>query len=165
MLIFQANGLRNKISMKGREQMKKSNRVFAAFFAALLLAGVFSGCDGNNYNISDKSSGVQTVATESSDINIPGYETLEFKAGKTKQSSSFHNPDDNSCYFRMSLLTDDETIWQSDYIKPGESIRKIKLSRSFDAGDYEAKLKYECFTLQDKAPLNGAEIEVALHVE
>ena len=125
----------------------------------------FCGCDNVEETKIVEQPVTQSTEAESGNINIPGYETLEFKAGKTKQSSGFHNPDDNSCYFRMSLLTDGETIWQSDYIKPGESIRKIKLSRSFDAGDYEAKLKYECFTLQDKAPLNGAEIEVALHVE
>lgn len=105
-----------------------------------------------------------TNVVENSDISIPGYESIDFKAGKKKQSSKFHNPENNSCYFVMTLIMDDETLWKSDYIKPGESINKIKLSRSLEAGEYSAKLKYECFTLNDKNPLNGADITLMINV-
>lgn len=152
--------------MKGREQMKKLNRVFAAFLAAALTASLLCGCNGGRDSSSDAQQAVtQSAEAVNSNIEIPGYESVEFKAGKEKQSSRFYNPEGNSCFFRLSLITGDETLWQSDYIAPGEKADKLKLDHALDAGEYAAKLKYECFTLQDKAPLNGAEIEVALHVE
>ena len=52
----------------------------------------------------------------------------------------------------------------NEHIAPGEKVGEITLSHALDKGEYQAKLKYECFTLQDKSPLNGAEIDLAINV-
>ena len=156
---------------KGREQMHKLNRVFAAFLAAALSACILSGCGGTAENSSAEQPATTTTAAgqsavqDSGNINIPGFESLEFKAGETKQTSKLHNPAENSCYFRMTLTIDGEAIWQSDDIAPGEQVGEMELTRALDAGEYAAKLKYECFTMQDKTPLNGAEIDLAINVK
>ena len=145
--------------------MKKLNRVFAAFLTAALTASLLCGCNGGRDSSSDAQQAVtQSAEAVNSNIEIPGYESVEFKAGKEKQSSRFYNPEGNRCFFRLSLVTGDETLWQSDYIAPGEKADKLKLNRALDAGEYAAKLKYECFTLNDKTPLNGAEIELKINV-
>ena len=147
------------------EQMKKLNRVFAAFLTAALTASLLCGCNGGRNSSSDAQQAVmQSAEAVNSNIEIPGSESVEFKAGKDKQSSRFYNPEGNRCYFRLSLVTGDETLWQSDYIAPGEKVGKLKLDNALDAGEYAAKLKYECFTLNDKTPLNGAEIELKINV-
>ena len=143
--------------------MIKRNRLFYVVLVVAMASGIFIGC-GESKNIATDTSSVQYSEFADNNINIPGYESIDFKAGKKKQSSKFHNPENNSCYFVMTLIMDDETLWKSDYIKPGESINKMKLSRSLEAGEYSAKLKYECFTLNDKNPLNGADITLMINV-
>jgi len=134
-------------------------------FLALLTAGfLLTGCTDEQAAPSETQPVTQSAQTDSSNIKIPGYEALDFKAGETEQDSRFHNPQNNACYFRLTLTLDGETLWQSDYIAPGEKVGKITLARSLGKGDYQAKLNYECFTLQDKSPLNGAEIDLAIHV-
>ena len=149
-----------------QEQMKKLDRVFAAFLAAALSVSLLCGCNGGKDSSSDTQQAVtQSAQADSSNINIPGFEALDFKADTEKQSVPFHNPKNNACYFRLTLTLDGETLWQSDDIAPDEKVGEIKLSHALDKGDYAAKLKYDCFTLQDKTPLNGAEIDLAINVK
>ena len=146
--------------------MKKLNRVFATFLAAALSATLLCGCNGGKDSSSDTQQAVtQSAEADSSNINIPGFDTLEFNADETEQSVNFFNPDNNACYFRLSLIIDGETLWTGGYLAPDDSISEIELSRALDKGTYNAVLKYECFTLDNKAPLNGAEINVTINVK
>lgn len=100
-------------------------------------------------------------------IDIPGYASLRFQAGVTTQAVNLHNPEQNSCYFRMSLLLADGTeLWRSDLVEPGKAVYQIELNQPLEAGTYEdAILKYECFAMDDaQSPLNGSEIELDLIV-
>ena len=145
--------------------MKKLDRVFAAFLTAALSASLLCGCtDGMDSKSDTQQAVTQSAQADSSNIQIPGFEALDFKAGEEMQSVPFHNPKDNACYFRLTLALDGETLWQSGDIAPDEKVGEIKLSHALDKGDYAAKLKYDCFTLQDKSPLNGAEIDLAINV-
>ena len=101
-------------------------------------------------------------------IAIPGYEALTLQAGAKKQSIRLPNPEENHCYFQISLyLADDTLLWQSDLIKPGKTSAPITLSRPLDPGTYpEATLRYSCFRLdREKTPLNGAETKLTLWVQ
>ena len=144
--------------------MNKCKIVFAAFLAAALSASLLCGCNGGKDSSSDTQQAV-TQSADSSNINILGFETLEFNADETEQSVNFFNPDNNACYFRLSLIIDGETLWTGDYLAPDESISEIELSKALDKGTYNAVLKYECFTLDNKTPLNGAEINVTINVK
>ncbi len=100
-------------------------------------------------------------------IDIPGYGSITLKADSEEQSVNLYNPEQNTCYFRMSLLLSDGTqLWQSDLIEPGKGIYDITLEQTLDAGTYEdAVLKYECFAMDDaQTPLNGSEIKLTLNV-
>ena len=110
-----------------------------------------------------------TNVIENQNISIPGYEKLDFKAGKTKQNVNFNNPEENTCYFRMTLELEDDSeedtvLWTSELIEPDEKIENIKLEKALDKGEYPAILKYECFSLKDESPLNGSAIELTIDV-
>ena len=101
-------------------------------------------------------------------ILIPGYEALHFKAGQTEQQIIFRNPQENQCYFRLSLYLDDGTeIWRaSDILEPGGALTSIELHRPLTEGTYpNAVLKYECYSLGDNTRLNGAEIRLMIKAE
>ena len=136
----------------------KLHKILAAFLAVMLCVSMLCGCSGGKDSKTETPSAVQT------NIKIPGYESLSFTADKTEQSVKLTNPAENACLFRLSLIIDGETLWTSGEIKPGETVEKLNLSRALSKGAYPAVLKYECFTLQDKTPLNGAEIKLNIEV-
>lgn len=101
------------------------------------------------------------------DILIPGYETLHFKAGEITQNVIFRNPEENTCSFRMSIhLQDGTEIWTADdVLNPGEAFLRIDLERVLERGTYRnAVMKYECYS-PDGTRLNGAEIRLTIEAE
>ena len=146
--------------------MKKLNRAFVAFLAVALSASLFCGCEDGKESTSDTQQAVtQSASADSSKIDIPGFEKLTLKAGETEQTSPFFNPENNVCLFRLTLKVNGEDIWTSGDIAPGQKAESMTLSHPLDAGEYQAKLKYDCFTLDGSTPLNGAEIDLAVKVK
>ena len=75
------------------------------------------------------------------------------------------NPAENACAFVLTLtLEGGETLWTGKALSPGEAFTRITLTRALDAGEYPATLHYDCFSLQDNTPLNGAEIQLTIEV-
>lgn len=156
----------------------KLNKILAAFLIVMLALGTLTGCSGK---VEQKTEKDYSNIEMNPNISIPGYESLEFKAGTKKQSVSFYNPEENTCYFRISLVlksdngteaggtagdseAKEEVLWTSELIEPGEEVKSIKLVKELESGDYSAYLKYECFSLKDETPLNGSNIELILNV-
>ena len=167
----------------------KLNKTLTAFLIAILTLGNFTGCSSD---MGGKAKQDYSSIVEKPNIAIPGYESLDFKAGKKKQSVNFYNPEENTCYFRISLVlehgngaetgnasgdapgneqgaagsVESETLlWTSDLIEPGEQVKSIKLEQALKSGEYPAILKYECFSLKDQSPLNGSDIVLTIRVQ
>ena len=154
---------------------RKQNHFLIMLFVFMLTMCILSGC--SDYNGKKMRKDYSNIV-ENPNISIPGYESLEFKAGKKKQSVNFYNPEENTCYFRISLVldkgdkedvgeekeTDEEILWTSELIEPEEEVKNITLEKELESGDYPAKLKYECFSLKDKRQLNGSNIAIMLSV-
>ena len=174
MEVWKLNELERQENMK-----RKMNIILTVFLTTLMALGILTGCSRDSGGSADKLKKDYSNIVENPNISIPGYESLDFKAGKTKQSVDFYNPDDNTCFFRISLVLKDETdtangeegnageetvLWTSDMIEPGEEVKSIKLVKELESGDYPAYLKYECFSLKDETPLNGSNVELTLNV-
>ena len=99
-------------------------------------------------------------------IAIPGYEKLSFAAGKRAQTVNLKNPAENACTFVLTLtLEGGETLWTGEALSPGEAFRRITLTKALDAGEYPATLHYDCFSLNDNTPLNGADVKLTIEVK
>lgn len=99
-------------------------------------------------------------------ISIPGTSGIYLKANQTKQTVDFYNPEENQCYFIISLyLSDGTLIYKSDYIEPGEKITDIELLQTLKKGVYKnCILDYSCFTLNDnKSRLNGSTVKLEIN--
>lgn len=132
--------------------------IFAVSLALLLTACGTGGDRVERFAEANPGSGAN--------IAIPGYEKLTFTAGKTAQTVSLKNPAENACTFVLTLtLEGGETLWTGEALSPGEAFTRITLSRSLDAGEYPATLHYDCYTIEDNQPLNGAEIQLTLEVK
>lgn len=98
-------------------------------------------------------------------IDIPGYETITLQAGSRLQKVYLPNPKENAAYFVMTLsLEDGETLWTGKALQPGEAFTQITLRKPLKTGDYVATLHYDCFSINDNTPQNGAEIKLNLKV-
>jgi hypothetical protein len=155
----------------------KLNKILTAFLTALMALVILTGCSQDSGGSADKPKKDYSNIEMNPNISIPGYGSLELKAGKKKQSVNFYNPEENTCFFRISLVleaddagadkaagSEDTVLWSSELLEPGESVKSIKLERALQSGEYAAIIKYECFSLSDNTTLNGANISVTLEV-
>ena len=143
--------------------MNRKQNILATFLV-LALALLLTACGTGG----DRVERFAEVAPGSGEnIAIPGYEKLSFAAGKTAQTVNLKNPADNTCAFVLTLTLDEggETLWTGKALSPGEVFTRITLERALDAGEYPAKLHYDCYTIEDNQPLNGAEIQLTLEVK
>ena len=138
---------------------RKLNILVAFLVLALLLTACGAGGDKvERFAEANPGSGAN--------IAIPGYEKLDFAAGKTAQTVNLKNPAENACTFVLSLTLDDgTTLWTGEALSPGEAFTRITLSKALDVGEYAATLHYDCYTIEDNRPLNGAEIQLTLEVK
>ncbi len=99
-------------------------------------------------------------------IAIPGYTQLTMREGNTSQNIGFHNPSENPCYFAVSIIMpDNTTVYRSGLIEPGQKTDEIQLEQVLEAGIYEnTTLRYSCYSLKDKALINGADTKFTLEV-
>lgn len=104
---------------------------------------------------------------QSDSISILGFETWTISAGETKVSTNFYNPEQNTCYFVLSVILDDtgEVIYESKYLKPGQHIYEVELLRTMESGKYSATLHYSTYSTEDLTPLNGADVPFELVVD
>lgn len=103
--------------------------------------------------------------SERDTIDIPGFDSMSIQAGIKEQNVNLYNPEQNTCYFKMSLYLNDGTLlWESKLIQPGKAVYNLTLNQPVDAGEYQdCILKYECFSMdENQTPLNGSEIHFTL---
>lgn len=100
-------------------------------------------------------------------VALPGYGGMTFKANTKEQNVNVPNPPENTCLVKISLILSDGTVlWESEDVQPGYYSTPIVLTKALEAGEYEARLKYDCFTADgSRTPLNGAESALTLHVQ
>ena len=136
-------------------------RLICAVVLSLLLSGCGAGGGATGGDTVERFA--EAAPGSGENIAIPGYEKLSFAAGKTAQTVNLKNPAENACTFVLTLtLEGGETLWTGEALQPGEAFTRVTLTKALDAGDYPATLHYDCFSLQDNTPLNGAEIQLTI---
>lgn len=134
--------------------------LFFIFFGANLLLKP-------EYRFEEDQSVTTAEKTESDKITIPGFESMTIKAGETKATTHLYNPEDNNCYFEISIIlkNSESEIYQSKLIKPGQNLYEIELDRAMSKGTYDAVLHYNTYTTDGSyTPLNGANVPFELVV-
>lgn len=100
-------------------------------------------------------------------ISIPGKESMKVQANAKSVSVDLYNPENNKCYFEISILLEDGTeLYKSKLVKPGQNIYKINLNKELAKGTYNATIHYSTYTMDGNyTPLNGANVPVKLIAE
>ena len=100
-------------------------------------------------------------------IAIPGFKTLNLKAGVREQQVNLRNPEQNQCYFVITLaMADGTVIYQSKMIPPGKGVYDILLTEPLEAGTYQnCLLKYQPYKMDAQlTPDNGAQMDITIQV-
>lgn len=91
-------------------------------------------------------------------IAIPGIKEVTFIAGKKEQKVNFYNPQNNDCYFQMNLYVDDDLVWKSGNIAPGNGYYNIELNKVFPEGERQGYLLIKCYK-PNGTELNSARVK------
>lgn len=101
--------------------------------------------------------------TNPDSISLPGYSEVKMEAGTDMAYLALWNPEDNPCYFKYTILLEDEVLYESALIPPGQAITKVKLNRRMERGIYTVMMRVSTYDLKDyEKPLNGGEIQTKL---
>lgn len=157
----------------------KIYKILFAIIIVLLLVNLFlifiptnNGNGRANLSVDDKAdrwNGEQELPKasfgETPAIAIPGFNEMVFIANQKTQDVNFYNPEINNCLFLMSLYVDEELLWQSGYIKPGDCYYQIELNKTIDASTVSKNgcLRIQCYKM-DGTELNSAKINFNLLV-
>ncbi len=146
---------------------KKRNYLFivmAIILAGLLILLLYRTISGNLTDSRMKPDPASEAwepddtSDSTSQIKIPGYETIVFHADETQQEITLYNPAENSCFFCFTLFIGEEEtpIYESALVEPGNAIRKITLNRPLSAGDYQLNIHIDTYDITTNQPLNSA---------
>lgn len=150
---------------------KKSKFTIVVLLVIMLIFLLFS-CRGNtktDYAIitttQNSKLDFEPVNDEIKTIKIPGTNGINLKADSINQSVYFYNPKENNCYFVIELyLSDNSLIWRSNWLKPSESITNIELLEPLQKGIYKnCELVYNCYSLNEKKPLNNGKVKIEIN--
>ncbi len=100
-------------------------------------------------------------------ILIPGFSALRFKAGSDEVKTMLFNPKDNPCFFQFNVVdgTTGEVIYESKLVPPGKGIEQIQLNRTYEAGVYPAVIQFNTHDLEEPSiRYNGSEMKITLVV-
>ena len=100
-------------------------------------------------------------------IKIPGYSTITINAGTKDAAIDLTNPEENNVYFQITFLLgeEQEQIYQSKFIRPGDHLYNITLDRELEAGTYDLTIQYDTFAMDENySPRNGASVNCILEV-
>ncbi len=97
-------------------------------------------------------------------IKIPGYPSITIAKDTQDVKMALLNPEGNPCYFKfvIALKENDETLFESKYVKPGDCIYDVHLAKPLAAGEHPAVIKISTISLDSGTPLNGANVETVL---
>lgn len=108
------------------------------------------------------------AAKEGDQILVPGYSWAEMTSGDKTLSISIGNPEENTCYLQASLIVNvdgtEKTLYESGLLEPGKGVREAELKETLPAGTYEAMIRFQAYTLEDKNELNSVDSAFKLNV-
>ena len=95
-------------------------------------------------------------------ITVPGFTKIRFKAGEKYQSIFLSNPAGNDAEMEITVVMDNNTVYQSELISPGECVNNIEISEPLKAGTYDCVVEYRFYA--DGVQLNGMKNKCEMEV-
>ena len=162
--------------------MKNTSKLIIIISVVLLLALSLGGCScfkkpdattinpGINFDPNGGNHGTPNPPANNAGggVAIPGWSVITIPAGQTEVTVDLPNPEANKdkyyLSFEMRMADTGEVLFTTGYVKPGESINKVTLSRPLEAGQYNVIIRVQpCRT--DGSLTNNADMSTILIVK
>lgn len=164
--------------------MKKTHKIIAAA-GAFLIVGIIIVLTvfitNNNRQKDDTGSGVSLTVSKDAKkwdqpledksegakgVKIPGYEQLVIGSSDSTLQAALLNPEGNPCYFAFTIKVDEteKTLCESELVEPGKALEDTPAENVPPAGDYNLTIYIKTYSLEDKSPMNSAQVHTTLHV-
>lgn len=112
--------------------------------------------DGTPFDGTINDGHVET-AEDAKYIEIPGYSNIYISKGSTVD---LVNPEGNQVYFKYTITEGDQTIYESDYIKPGEKIAWNAPDYISGVGEHDLIFAVSTVDVENGSACNGATFAV-----
>ena len=151
--------------------------VLAAVLALALVAAGYFLAGGPNRQASPETFAFEEEQVRQTEapsaargIRIPGYSVIPVPADTADVQVELYNPEDNEVYFQISFFLkgdgEDELLYESRLLKPGQHIYDITLTRGLPAGDHPITIQYSTFTTDGEfSPRNGATVDCVIRAQ
>lgn len=116
--------------------------------------------DGTPFDGTINDGHVET-AEEAKYIEIPGYSNIYISKGSTVD---LVNPEGNQVYFKYTITEGNKTIYESDYIKPGEKIAWNAADYISGVGEHDLIFAVSTVDVENGSACNGATFAVTATV-
>lgn len=117
--------------------------------------------DGTPFDGSIDNGQATPEETEMKYIEIPGYSHIYVSDGSTVD---LVNPESNHVYFKYTITEGEQTLYETDYIKPGEKIVWDAYNYLSEPGEYDLIFAVSTVSVDDGSACNGATFAVAATV-
>lgn len=107
---------------------------------------------------------LQHADPENLQTTFAGFEKARVDGETGRFLGSLENPKGNSCYFAISIFAEEELVYQSKWIAPGQYINMPELSKKLKEGTYAGTIRYDCYHVVTEQQINGAEFHIQLIV-
>lgn len=101
-------------------------------------------------------------------VAIPGWSKMTIPANTAEIAVDFFNPESNTGYysmtFELALENTGEKLFTSGLILPGKRLKNVTFSRPLPAGEYDAVLTVQPYTIADMEPTNNLQSRMKLVV-
>lgn len=125
------------------------------------LGGVVFDNNASHYEetVEDKSGG-------ETGIKIPGYPDITVPSDSDSIPITLLNPEGNPCNFKFTLELEEtgETLYTTDYVKPGDAISGVTLDTKLKEGSYTLLINISTVSVDTGAEMNGAQVKTKLDV-
>lgn len=173
----------------GEEKKEKSSRIWkilVILLLILLLFVVIGGVvvfvplihegQGSSHGVGleiDPFASEEVVPAPAPGVSVPVITSLTIPANtQVVTTANLYNPEGNEglhyLTFKLSLLDENgevsETLYESGLLPPGEHIQTITLARGLSPGTYDAVMHIQPYRIEDKTPVNNANVKLKITV-
>lgn len=168
-------------TIAGIEKKERRQKVIGGLVISviILILVILSGeTRVSNETPTDRDRPVTALADQIGTIDMPGYGSdLSISVDDHYVNIDFYNPESNTADLKYEIVlgsvtdgafVEEDMVYESGYIQPGESITRHELNKALAVGTYEAVINIRAYALDTTSDepyeLNGTQNQITLTV-
>ena len=136
--------------------------VFAAMAQSQIRMPNGNQAEGDRLTLNDQDIPLGSMGP---DIAFSGLQGVTVPADTIEVDIPLINPEGNTCYFTFEIVADGETLYTSQFLKPGGRIENVTLRSPLARGEYDAVLKITAYAIDTLTEIDNVNVDFILTAE